>query len=257
MFKKDYINALLDLQGPLKRQGPGDSVFAKHILSRVRDQLPVLPKVIDLGCGTGVTTVLLASELKSSIQAVDTSSMFIQTLNDAIKDKGLDSIVRATTDDFSDLAEVDFATDSYDLLWSEGAAYILGFEQALQTWRPLLKQGGLAVVSELSWFTTQPAQETKDYWIINYPKIALEKTNVERAQAAGFDVLEVIRLPSKAWWDNYYTPLLKRMQQVRMNIGLNAAEIMYEVLDDIDSEIELFSQHSDDYGYSFYILKAR
>ena len=36
---------------------------------------------------------------------------------------------------------------SFDVIWSEGAIYIMGFERGLRAWRPLVRTGGYVVVS--------------------------------------------------------------------------------------------------------------
>ncbi len=41
------------------------------------------------------------------------------------------------------------------MLWSEGAAYNIGFSNALATWAPALIPDGFGVVSELSWLKEQ------------------------------------------------------------------------------------------------------
>ena len=38
----------------------------------------------------------------------------------------------------------------FDLIWSEGAIYIMGFSEGLRAWRPLLKPAGYVAVTELS-----------------------------------------------------------------------------------------------------------
>ena len=39
-------------------------------------------------------------------------------------------------------------------------------------------------------------------------------------------------------------------------MACHTSEEMYDVLDDMDKEISLYHQYSDQYGYTFYILKA-
>jgi hypothetical protein len=45
---------------------------------------------------------------------------------------------------------VELPPGSVDLLWSEGAIYLLGFEDGLRRFRPCLAPGGLAAVTECS-----------------------------------------------------------------------------------------------------------
>ena len=49
----------------------------------------------------------------------------------------------------------------YDLVWAEGSAYSIGFENALALWRTLLRPGGCLVVTELVWFCEHPADRAR------------------------------------------------------------------------------------------------
>ena len=152
----------------------------------------------------------------------------------------------------ADFAALDWPAGSLDLLWSEGAAYHLTFAGALRAWRPLLAPGGVAVISELSWFTDDPPEPARAFWQSAYPAIGSEDDNAARAAAAGFAVHLVRRLPSAAWWESYYGPLERRMESLRDG----ADPAMRTVLRDTDAEIALFRAHADAYGYAFYVLRA-
>ena len=65
--------------------------------------------------------------------------------------------------------DLPFPDGRFDLIWSEGAVYIMGFDKALVKWRPLAKPGGYLVVSELSWFRPDPPAEIRDFWGHHYP----------------------------------------------------------------------------------------
>lgn len=55
-----------------------------------------------------------------------------------------------------DMHKLPFPENSFDLVWAEGAAYIMGFHKALVSWRKLLKQDGYVAVSELVWLRADP-----------------------------------------------------------------------------------------------------
>jgi hypothetical protein len=112
--------------------------------------------------------------------------------------------------------------------------------------------GGIAVISEVSWFTNQIPEPALRYWQNAYPAIATESENSRRARAAGYEVFGIHRLPSQAWWANYYEPLKERMNALRLSADI----VMQEVIDETEIEIELFQNHGDSYGYSYYLLKA-
>jgi SAM-dependent methyltransferase len=244
--RTEYIAALINLHRGRDRQGPGDSDFSRHILSHL-PTLPLQPRIADLGCGSGTGALLLAQYYQSTVVAVDSAAVFIDELTARTKQLGLDRLIVPIQ---GDMAQLDRSVGVFDLLWSEGAIYHLGFEQGLKLWRPLLTDSGIAVISELSWFIDRPPEAAIAYWQNAYPMMGSEAENIVRANRSGFSVLSTHRLPSQAWWVNYYEPLRERMQQIEIT------PITRSVIDETEAEMQMFERFSDSYGYTFYILQA-
>jgi ubiquinone/menaquinone biosynthesis C-methylase UbiE len=240
------LSTLTNLHRGLDRKGPGDSDFSRNILSNL-STLPLKPRIADLGCGSGASALLLAQHYQSTVMAVDASSVFIDELKAHAKQLGLEHLIIPIQ---GDMAQLDWSEGSVDLLWSEGAAYNLGFEQALNIWRPLLAASGIAVISELSWFTDNMPEPAIEFWQNAYPMMGTEAENIDRSNRSGFRVLSTHRLPSQAWWVNYYEPLRKRIQQIEITPSTQS------VICETEEEMRLFEQFSDFYGYTFYILQA-
>ena len=129
----------------------------------------------------------------------------------------------------------------------------LGSAEALRRWRFLLAPGGLMAVSECTWLTDDPPEEPRLFWQTNYPAMGTVSENRHRAEGAGLEVLGNFALPASAWWEDYYTPLLHRIAQLRPA----AAGELSGVLDETEQEIDLYRKHGDSYGYVFYLLRAR
>ena len=242
------LAALIELHRGLDRLGPGDEAFSRRILA----SLPALPdqlRIADLGCGAGAGALLLAAWFDAPVRAVDLAREFLDRLEERARAQGLAHLVTALE---ADIGALDWPSGSIDLLWSEGAAYNLGFEYALRTWAPLLAPGGIAVISELSWFTAEPPAAAHAYWTQAYPEIASETENMARAVGAGLEVLGVERLPTEAWWANYYGPLQRRMA----SIGEGADQAMQDVIAETELEMSMLRRYGDVYGYSFYILRS-
>ncbi|PSN12551.1 class I SAM-dependent methyltransferase [filamentous cyanobacterium CCT1] len=242
----EYVVALTDLHRGLDRKGPGDSDFSRSILSNL-STLPLKPRIADLGCGSGASALLLAQHYQSTVMAVDSSSVFIDELKARAKQLGLEHLIRPIQ---GDMAKLDWSAGSVDLLWSEGAAYNLGFEEALKIWRPLLANSGIAVISELSWFTDDVPEPAIAYWQNAYPMMGSEAKNIDRINRSSFSLLSTHRLPSHAWWMNYYGPLRERMQQIE------TTPIIQLVIRETEEEMNLFEKFSDFYGYTFYVLQT-
>lgn len=240
--------ALTLLHADTDRQGPGDDAFSRKLLRR----LPALPsdcKIADLGCGTGVASVLLAQHFGQAVLSVDTSEEFLKTLSVNAKRMGVEHLITTLC---TDMGSLDPTQNRLNLLWSEGAAYNLSFEGAMRKWRPLMAEDGIAVVSEMSWFGDDRPQEALTYWRDAYPEMADEQVNVASAERHGFKLLFKERLPANVWWTNYYDPL---SDQLDVFAG-SPSRTMQEAISETRQEIDLFRRYSDYFGYTFYVLKA-
>ena len=244
----ELITALIELHRGLKRQGPGDEAFSEHILSML-PELPPNPRIVDLGCGAGAGALILADRFDTTITAIDFARPFLADLEGHARAQGLDHLIKTVE---ADMGNLDWPPASIDLLWSEGAAYNLTFEGALKIWRPLMAPNGIAVISEITWFTTDIPVPVLEFWQETYPQIASESENAALARAAGFDVLGVHRLPNEAWWTSYYDPLKERMDALQASAG----PAMRAVIEETEAEIRFFKNYADCYGYAFYLLKA-
>jgi len=246
--QEKYIRALIELHRGLERQGPGDTNYSNYIIS----QLPDLPSnlcIADIGCGAGAGTLILADKFRAKVRAVDFSREFLDELINRAKQRGLEHLVEVIE---CDMGSLDWKPETIDLLWSEGAAYNLTFKGALKAWRPLMAANGIAVISEMSYFTGEVPESLRVYWQNAYPTIGTESENSEIINSSGFEVLGIHRLPSKAWWDNYYEPLRKNIESFKNSDD----DIMQLVISETEKEIKIFEEYEEFYGYSFYIMKA-
>jgi SAM-dependent methyltransferase len=232
--QEKYIRALIELHRGLERQGPGDTDFSDYIISQL-PELPTNPRIADIGCGTGAGTLFLAD--------------FLDELDNRAKQRGLEHLVETIE---CDMKSLDWKPESIDLLWSEGAAYNLTFKGALKAWRPLMAPNGIAVISEIGYFTSEVPESLKVYWQNAYPAIGTESENSIHANSSGFKILGIHRLPSKAWWENYYGPLRDNMNFFKHSED----SIMQAVIKETEEEMKLFEEHEEQYGYSFYMMKA-
>ena len=238
---------MFELFEGLPRQGPGSNACTREALRRL-GPLPPEPRVLDLGCGGGRSALVLAAALRTRVIAVDLHRPFLDQLRAAARERGLEHLIEARC---ADMAAPGVPVGSIDLVWSEGALYLLGFERGLRLWRRLLAPGGFVVASECSWLTPDPPAEAAAFFCAGYPGMAGIERNVERARAAGFVPIDQFPLPPGGWWDEYYTPLEARIAQ----LAPDAAPELAALLDETRREIELYRRHGDSYGYVFYLLR--
>ena len=209
--QEEYIRALFELHRGLERQGPGDTDFSNYIISQIPG-LPTNPRIADIGCGAGAGTLFLADKFKSKVLAVDFSREFLDELEERARQRGLDHLVETIE---CDMGNIGWEPGTVDLLWSEGAAYSITFDGALSAWRPFMADNGIAVISEMNYFTGEVPEPVQVFMEKLYPGIKTEQYNAEAIRSSGFNVLGTHRLPSNAWWDNYYGPLRKNIASLK------------------------------------------
>ena len=235
------------LNGDLAQQGPGSDSSTQRALEAV-GPLPRAPRILDMGCGPGRQTRVLARATGGRVTALDRLPPFLQLLRARSPEEGGARRIHAVC---GDMSQPPFAAGSFDLVWSEGAVYIPGFEAGLRGWCGLLRPGGRVAVSEISWVADPPA-ETRAYWEKTYPAIADVETNRARAARAGYEILSTFPLP-RADWDAYYDPIEARAVTLRREYEDDPAALA--ALSAHRQEMEILEGSNGSYTYVFYLLK--
>ncbi len=231
----------------LPRQGPGCKDATLRALGLLTD-LPADPTVLDIGCGSGMQTLVLAEELKTKIVAVDNHRPLLDALNLTAKQAGLDIDTRELS-----MVEMPFAQESFDLLWAEGSIFIIGLTRGLRDFERYLRPGGYLAFTELCWYDDDPPAEVKAFFAAAYPEMKTVGEVRQMATDSSYRVIDNFNLPDSAWWDNYYTPMLARMNELKQhNAGIAAAA---EVYARCEAEIDIFRRYSNCYGYTFFVLR--
>ena len=128
----------MDIQRGLPRQGPGNDAATRRAITYCKDLRPG-PSVLDIGCGPGRQSLVLADALDTCVTAVDIHQEYLDELVYRSTEAGLGDRI---TPMLADMAALAFEADRFDLIWAEGSAYIMGVENALKTWKRLLKSRG-------------------------------------------------------------------------------------------------------------------
>lgn len=241
-----FIQALIDLHRELPRKGPGSDALSCDLMAQVRSLLPDNPRMADMGCGNGHTAFQLIATLGGSVTAVDFAEPFIDELKARLQGEPITPVL-------GEMLEPGLAPGSLDLIWSEGAAFAVGVENALKTWLPLLKPGGILVYSEAVWFTPAPGGKIAEFWAQNYPEIRSVGDNITRAEALGYRFLAARALPRQAWWESYFNPMRARLDQLEPTLEPNS--LMAQVVVSARREQEMFRLYGDQYGYAFFVLQ--
>ena len=233
----------------LPRQGPGNRACAERAL-RLCGELPEEPTILDLGCGVGAQTLHLAELTSGSIIAVDSHAPNIERLNAALVERGLTDRVQAVA---GDMAELGHPPESFDLIWSEGALYNIGIENALRTCRGLLRPSGYLAFTDAVWRKENPPSEVKAGFDLDYPAMGWAEDIEAVIAKCGFEQIGRFTLPDEAWWDDFYTPMQGRIEELRETYAQDPEALA--ILDELAQEPELHRQHSDYYAYEFFVLR--
>ncbi|KPK39710.1 MAG: hypothetical protein AMJ69_04955 [Gammaproteobacteria bacterium SG8_47] len=249
MDEARFVELLVELHKGLPRLGPGNAESTLRALN-LCVHLPDAPDVLDIGCGSGVQTLILARAAKGCITATDLIPEFLVQLKAFVSKAGLQQRVRVCQADMNNLP---FADATFDLVWSEGAAYIMGIDNALAAWRRLLRPRGYLVVSEACWFKPDPPEELKAFWAEGYPAMRGIVPNLDAARRLGWETIANFHLPTEGWTVDYYRPLKIRLPGFReAYAGDSDAQ---ELADMTEYEMSIIERYPDFCGYEFFILR--
>ena len=243
------VSLFWELHSGLPREGPGCDEATGEALESITG-LPAAPRILDVGCGPGMQTLLLARETRGSVTAVDTHQPFLDELSRRAKRAGLADRIQTVN---APMQLLDFPDGTFDLVWSEGAIYIMGFAEGLRAWKRLLKPNGAIAVTELSWMGSSIPDEAKRFWEERYPAMTDVDGNLRILASAGYSLISHFILPEHAWWDQYYEPLEKRIRKMKTEYKDRGEAI--ELLDDEQKAIDLYRRFSASFGYVFYIAR--
>jgi ubiquinone/menaquinone biosynthesis C-methylase UbiE len=148
------------------------------------------PRILDIGCGSGVPTMELAKLSDGEIIGIDIDQDLLDSFSRKIEQEGLTNRVKAIK---CSLLDIKFPDNSFDIIWAEGSITTLGVEKSLRGWSRLLKPKGFLVIHD----------EIKHFF---------EKRHL--VASCGYKLIEHFSLPEEAWWEEYYCPLEIRIKKL-------------------------------------------
>ena len=228
----------------LPREGVGSDATTRALLAAA----PAPGRrALDLGCGPGASSLVLAAE-GFHVLAVDTHPPFLRRLRTAAVAGGLAGRVTPVRAAMGALPVPD---GTVDLLWCEGAAYLLGVDEALTAWRRVLVPRGVAVLTDAGWTATPPSPAVREFWSA-YPAMRSAGATAAAAEAAGYEVLAVRQLPESDWEDEYHVPMAARLAELAGRPDVDPAALAAH-----RAEIDLRRDHAAEYAYWAYVLRRR
>jgi ubiquinone/menaquinone biosynthesis C-methylase UbiE len=193
-------------------------------------------------------TVELLRRSTGKVVALDVLPQMIERARANAESAGFSSRLETIV---ADMKEMAFPASSFDVIWSEGAIYNMGFEAGLRKFREMLKPGGYVAVSEAVWLKPHPPSEVAEFWQ-EYPEIDMIDAKLEVIGRCGYQVLGHFLFPKSAWTDEYYGPMEELVTQKAKDWkGISDAEA---VLCEAINEISVFRNYSDYFNYAFFVL---
>jgi len=187
------------------------------------------PKILDIGCGSGIPTIELAKISNGEVIGIDIDQSCIDELNRKIIKEALSNRVKGIN---LSMFEMKFPDETFDIIWSEGAIRTIGFETCLKKWHRFLKRNGYLVIH------CQIKDATNS--LTNIPK-------------QGYILKETVQLPFDAWWTEFYQPLEEKIHTLlhKYTKSLDALKLLRQ----LQSEIIMVKKNPSIFISAFYIMK--
>ncbi|MBI2419412.1 MAG: methyltransferase domain-containing protein [Ignavibacteriales bacterium] len=245
----EAIDYIIDFYLGTSRQGPGDTSQTKKALSF----LPAITEqtaILDIGCGSGAQTIDLALNTGAQITAVDIFPAFLNELNEKCRSLHLENRITAKE---ASMDSLPFPENSFDIIWSEGAIYNIGFAHGMHYLRKFLKPEGYIAVTEITWLADERPAEVHDYWVNCYQEIDTADNKIKVIVDAGYKLVANFVLPEYCWLENYYLPQKEKIKPFLEKY--NNASGAVALMDEITEEIAMYEKYKTFYGYVFYIAQ--
>ncbi|MCA9100694.1 MAG: methyltransferase domain-containing protein, partial [Planctomycetales bacterium] len=216
---------------------------------RLMSHVGEAPRILDVGCGPGMQTIELLRLCGGTVVALDLLPEMLARVQAAAEAAGVADSLSVIE---QDMAALDFPPGSFDVVWCEGAIYLLGFEAGLRKLRPLVKPGGYVAVSEAVWLKPDAPDEAVEFWR-EYPEIDTVEAKLAVIERVGYELVDHFVFPPSAWTEHYYDPMERRIaEKAPVWQGNIEAEA---VLDAARHEIDVFRRYGDCYGYAFFVIR--
>ena len=189
------------------------------------------PRILDIGCGSGGPALELARLSQGEIIGIDIHQPSLDRLTRKVEQAGLSDRVKAMN---CSMFNMDFADESFDIIWAEGSIHVVSFKRGLQEWKRFLKPNGFMVVHD-------------------------EKGNIsekiEQISSCGYELLDYFTLGEDTWWAEYYSPLEKRINEIRVKYADKPR--VPALLDKDQREIDMFKKNPKLNSSVFFIMQKR
>ena len=203
------------------------AVLLKYLAEAV-SLLPKIdnPKILDIGCGTGVPTLWIAENYGGIITAIDTDKHALEWLQMKLVDKKLENYVNPLNISLFDL---NTESDYFDIILAEGFLNIIGFKQGFVKVIRMIKKGGYFLIHD-----KYKDHEMKCDFIIEHD----------------CELVGTILLDESVWWNDYYRQLEAKIE------SLDAKQIIVLFKTEL-KELELYRKDPSPFRSIYYVVKKQ
>ncbi|MFX1326306.1 MAG: class I SAM-dependent methyltransferase [Promethearchaeota archaeon] len=168
------------------------SVFLKYT-RKAFETIPEMdrPRILDIGCGTGIPTIELARLSNGKIIGIDIDHGALDKLNLKIKKEGLTDRIKVFN---RSVYDTQFEEETFDIIWEEGVVHLLDIKKVLTECHRILKLNGYMVTGEATSWANRKLK--------HFPRF-------------GFKLIKEIPWEKECWWTEYYAPLEEKINQLR------------------------------------------
>ena len=187
------------------------------------------PRILDIGCGSGVSTLELARLSRGKVIGIDIDQLALDKFTRRIKKAGLTDRIRTIN---CSMFDMDFPDESFDIVWAEGSIYAIGFERGLREWKRLLNPSGYMVVHD-------------------------EQGNVseklEKISNCGYELLCYFILSEETWRAEYFDPLEKLVNEIRTKHPYNQSVL--EEIQQAQVELDMYKKYPERNSSVCFVMK--
>lgn len=179
------------------------------------------PIILDIGCGTGVTSLALLKKCNATIYAVDPDLSCINRLKEKVSEMNLEHRIKVFNDS---VFNPGLFSHKFDIVLAEGLLNVIGFETGLPLLIGHVKKNGFIIIHD----------ELKDD---DAKRNIFDNHNLK--------LLDSFILGKDVWWKEYYDCLEKKIRSAgKENLFKNELE-----------EIEEYKTDPRNYTSIYYILQ--
>ncbi|MFX1255336.1 MAG: class I SAM-dependent methyltransferase [Promethearchaeota archaeon] len=189
------------------------------------------PRILDIGCGSGVPTLELARLSNGQIIGLDVNQSALDNLNTKIEKLRLTDRVKPVK---GSMFELKFQDESFDIVWAEGSISVIGFKRGLKEWRRFLKPNGFLVVHDEQKNMTKKLEEISN---------------------CGYKLIGHFKLSEAIWWVDYYEPLEKLINDTRIKCA-NEPNGLLEFANE-EREINMIKKNPALFRSVFFVMQKR